>query len=173
MKDFFVKAILEPFAAILFCLVFGLPFVYVGFQTVHVTGQKDQQGSVTIEFNRSHYWGLWQVNEELQNVQHATRKTSTTHRSLPRRIMLTSGVVIQTEMEEIYLLAGPSTVDDNLKLEAVNSINKFIKDSNQTKYEKTFRVANVFGWVGLPFLGLGVLGLIGWPGSIIRYRNDR
>jgi hypothetical protein len=94
MKEFFVKAILEPFAAILFCLIFGLPFVYFGFQTVHVQGRKDQQGSTAIEFTREHYWGLWEVSEYLEGVQNATLKTSITHRSRPRRIRLTSGVFI-------------------------------------------------------------------------------
>jgi hypothetical protein len=38
MKDFLLEALLKPLAAILFCLVFGLPFVYIGFQTVQVEG---------------------------------------------------------------------------------------------------------------------------------------
>ena len=173
MKEFFVKAILEPFAAILFCLAFGLPFVYFGFQTVHVEGQKDQQGSTAIEFTREHYWGLWEVNEYLEDVENATLKTSITHRSRPRRIRLTSGVFIETETEAVRLLAGSSTVDDKLKSEAVDSINEFIKDPGKTDFEKTFRVRNVFGWVGLPFLILGILGLIGWPGSIIRRLKEK
>jgi hypothetical protein len=173
MKEFFVKVFLEPFAAILFCLAFGVPFVYFGFQTVHVEGQKDHRGSVTIEFTRKHYWGLWQVNECLEEVQNATRKTSITHRSGPRRIRLTSGVFIETETGAVRLLAGSSTVDDKLKLETVNSINDFINDPTQTDFEKKIRVSNVFGWVGLPFLVLGVLGLIGWPGSIIRHLKER
>lgn len=50
MKEFLIKALLQPFVAILFCLAFGLPFVYVGFQTVYVEGTKDEQGMVTIDF---------------------------------------------------------------------------------------------------------------------------
>jgi hypothetical protein len=34
-------------------------------------------------------------------------------------------------------------------------INDFINDPEQRQYRKTFRLANVFGWVGLPFLALG------------------
>ena len=55
MKDFLVKAILQPFASILFCLVFGVRFVYASFQTVSVDGGKDPQGQVTIDFNRKHF----------------------------------------------------------------------------------------------------------------------
>lgn len=169
MKDFLLKAILQPFAAILFCLVFGLPFVYVGFQTVDILGNKDQQGQVTIEFTRKHYWGLWQVKEHLENVQNAALKTSLIHRSNPRRIRLTSGVFLETENEAVRLLAGSSNVNDDVKRDAVESINSFIANPEQKHFNKTIRLTNIFGWVGLPFLLLGVLGLLGWPASIYQY----
>ena len=173
MKKFLVKAILEPLTAILFCLAFGLPFVYFGFQTVYLTGEKDPQGAVTIEFTRKHCWGLWQVHERLDDVHYATRKTSRTHKPGSRHIRLTSGVILESENDAVALLAGTSNVDDGLKNDAIEDINAFIDDPTQTYYEKTFRVRNVFGWVGLPFLILGVLGLIGWPGSIIRHLRNR
>lgn len=170
MKSFLLKALLEPFLAILFCLAFGLPFVYFGFQSVQIEGQKDAQGAVTIEFHRKHFWGLWQVNKRIENAQNATLKTSHSHRTGTRhRITLTSGVFLETETEAVPLLAGSSNIDDNLKWEVVNSINDFIDDPGQKHYARTFSLANVFGWVGLPFLALGILGLIGWPGSIISH----
>jgi hypothetical protein len=169
MKKFLVKAILEPLAAILFCLAFGLPFVYFGFQSVDLSGEKDPQGVVTIEFTRKHYWGLWPVHEKLEDVQQATRKTSITHRSVPRRIRLTSGVILESQYEAVPLLAGSSNIDDEIKNDAIGSINDFIDDPTQTYFEKSICVRNVFGWVGLPFLILGALGLVGWPGSIFRY----
>ena len=61
MKNFLIKAIFQPFIAIAFCLAFGLPFVYVGFQTVNIQGTKNQDESVTISFQRKHYWGLIKV----------------------------------------------------------------------------------------------------------------
>jgi hypothetical protein len=169
MKEFFIKALLEPFVAILFCLAFGLPFVYAGFQTVYVEGAKDPQGMVIIDFNRRHYWGLWQINEHVENVQNAALQTSQIHRSGPRRIGLVSGVFIETETEAVRLLAGSSNIDDDLKREIVQSINNFINDPEQNHYTGTFQVANIFGWVGLPFLILGVAGLLGWPASIVRH----
>lgn len=172
MKDFIIKSILEPLAAITFCLAFGLPFVYVGFQTVHIEGTKDQQGQVTIDFNRVHYWGIWQVDEHLDNVQAATLTTSLIHRSNPRRIRLVSGVFLETETEAVRLFAGSSNVNDNLKRETVDSLNAFIGDKDQVQLNKTFRLTNVFGWVGAPFLILGVLGLIGWPASIYHYQKN-
>jgi hypothetical protein len=169
MKDFLIKAILEPFAAIAFCLAFGLPFVYVGFQTVDIEGWKDPQGQVTIDFNRVHYWGIWQVDEHIENVQNATLTTSRIHRTNPRRLRLVSGVFLETETEAVRLFAGSSNVNDNLKWETIDSLNAFIDDPNQVQFNQTFRLTNVFGWVGTPFLVLGVLGLIGWPASIYRH----
>jgi hypothetical protein len=173
MRDFLIKTLLQPFVAILFCLAFGLPFVFVGFQTVFIEGAKDQQGVVTIDFHRSHYWGVWQVDEHIENVQNAALRTSLTHRSNPRRIRMTSGVFIETETEAIRLLAGSSNVDDELKWEIVDSINDFINDPEQRQYAQTVRLANIFGWVGLPFLALGVLGVVGWPFSIVKYRREK
>jgi hypothetical protein len=168
MKSFWLDVILKPLAAMMFCLVFGLPFVYTGFQSVAVSGSKDESGAVSIDFTRKHFWGLWQVREHIENVQNATLKTSLIHRSNPRRVRLVSGVFIETEDQAIRLLAGSSNIDDNLKREAVNSLNAFIADPAQDDYAQTFRIANIFGWVGLPFLILGVWGLLAWPSSIIR-----
>lgn len=169
MKDFVVKALLQPLAAIVFCLLFGIPFVYVGFQTVDLHGDKDQHEQVTIDFTRRHYWGLWQVSEHLDNVRQASLKTSLIHRSNPRRLRLTSGVFIETETAAVRLLAGSSNVNDDLKREAVDSLNAFINSPEPGSYSQTIRLTNIFGWFGLPFLVLGVLGLLGWPLSIYRY----
>jgi hypothetical protein len=174
MKDFLVKAILEPFAAILFCLVFGVPFVYVGFQTIDVHGQKDDQGMVTIDFTRKHFWSIYKIEENIEDVENASRKTSRVRRSGINRTTktLVSGVFIETEAEAVRLIAGSSNVNDALKLDAVRSINDFIENPDQTQFSKTIRLSNIFGWFGLPFLILGLLGLIGWPSSIIKRLRD-
>lgn len=174
MKDFFLEAFLYPFLAILFCLAFGVPFVYTGFQTVEVRGSKDDQGIVTIDFDRSHFWGLYRVKEHIEGVENASLKTSLTRTSGIRRTRqtLVSGVFLETEAGAVRLLAGSSNVDDDLKREAVRSINDFIAAPERTSYSNTIRLANVFGWFGLPFLAIGVLGLVGWPGSIIRRLKD-
>jgi hypothetical protein len=169
VKSFLIKAIFQPFVAILFCLAFGLPFVYVGFQTVDIQGERYQDESVTISFQRRHYWGLTQVNETIENVQKATLKSSLIHRSQPRRLRSVSGVFLENETDAVRLLAGSSDVNDNLKWDAVQSINDFIKEPQQDEFRKTIRLTNLFGWFGLPFLLLGVLGLLGWPAAIIQY----
>jgi hypothetical protein len=70
MKDFFLEALLYPFLAILFCLVYGVPFTFAGFQTIHLQGFKEN-GSVSMHFEREHFWGLYTVEEYIEGVQRA------------------------------------------------------------------------------------------------------
>ena len=70
-----------------------------------------------------------------------------------------SGVFLENETEAVRLLAGSSDVNENLKWDAVQSIKDFIKDPQQDEFQKTIRLTNLFGWFGLPFLLLGLLGL--------------
>ena len=170
MKDFWLDAILKPLAAIAFCLAFGLPFVYSGFQRVDISGYKDGQGQVMIDFTRRHFWGLYRVEQHIEGVENATRKSSLVSKAgVGTRKTLVSGVFIETESQAVRLIAGSSNVNDALKLETVRGINDFIDDPSQTQFSKTIRLSNVFGWVGLPFLVLGVWGLIGWPFSIMKH----
>lgn len=171
MKDFIVKAILEPFLAILFCLAFGLPFTYVGFQVVDIELKKDDHQEVSLDFTRKHYWGLIQINEHLEKVENATRKTNLYRRKSTRHFLGT-GVFIETATGATRLIAGSSNVNDDVKLEMVRAINGFIDDPNSSGLNLSFRVNNLFGWFGLPFLILGVLGLIGWPFSIYRHWKE-
>ena len=174
MKTFWLDAILKPLAAIAFCLIFGLPFVYTGFQRIDVDGSKDEQGNVTIDFSRHHFFGLYRVERHVEGVENATLKSSLVRRSGIRntRKTLVSGVFLETQNEAIRLIAGSSDVNDALKLDLVRSINAFIDDVIQTDYQNTIRISNIFGWFGLPFLVLGVFGLIGWPFSIIKHLKD-
>jgi hypothetical protein len=170
MKSFWMDAVLKPGTAILFCLVFGLPFVYAGFQRIDATGMKDDRGEVTIDFTRKHFWGLYRVNEHIEGVKGATEKSSLIRKpGVTTRKKFVTGVFIETDREAVRLIAGSSDVNSALKSDAVRSINDFVDDPNQTQYERTIRFTNIFGWVGLPFLVLGVLGLIGWPFSIIKH----
>jgi hypothetical protein len=173
MKSFWLDAILKPLAAIAFCLVFGLPFVYTGFQWIDVDGKKDDQGDVTIDFTRKHFFGLYRVEEHIDGVVSATQKSSLVRKpGVDTRKSLVTGVFVENENEAVRLIAGSSDVNDTLKLDAVRSINEFIADADQTEFSKTIRLSNIFGWVGLPFLVLGVLGLIGWPFSIFKYLQE-
>jgi len=172
MKDFLIKAILQPFLAILFCLVFGIPFVYTGFQALDIQGVKDDQGKATINFTRVHFWGLYRVREHIEGAENATLKTSLIDRIGPRHALV-SGVFIQTDTEAVRLFAGSSNFGEDLKWEVVNSIKDYIDNPDEVDFRRSYRIANIFGWVGLPFLLLGVLGLVGWPSSIIRHWKNQ
>ena len=173
MKDFLLNAILYPFVAILFFLAFGVPFVYTGFQVVDVTGTKDPSGEVMVEFNRKHFWRLVHMTRRVVDVEGASLNTSRVRRtnSIGSSRRMVSGVFINTETESTRLFAGSSNIDDQVKWDAVNSINEFVSSEGQFTYSHTFKIHNIFGWVGLPFLIIGVLGVIGWPFSIIRYQG--
>ena len=173
MKEFLLKAILYPFLAILFCLAFGVPFVYAGFQTVSVEDVKDDDGAATISFTRKHFFGLYQTTQYVEGVEDASFENTRVRRlrSIGNSRATVSGVFINTRAESVHLFAGSSNLDESTKWDAVKSINSFISNDALVEYSHTFRIRNIFGWFGLPFLVVGILGLLGWPSSIIRYRK--
>jgi hypothetical protein len=77
-------------------------------------------------------------------------------------------VFLVTKSEAHRVMAGSTDVDEKLKWRTVKNINEYIDNPNVLSYNKTFRIHNVFGWFGLPFLVFGVLSLVSWPGSIIK-----
>jgi hypothetical protein len=165
MKEFLLEGLLYPFLAILFCPAFGVPFTYAGFQTIHLSGGKEN-GDVTMHLQREHYWGLYRVEEQAEGVLGAEWKNFRFRQSGYWR--RAASVYLVTETEPLRVIAGSSDADENLKWEIIHSVNDFIKDPGATVYEETFRIHNKFGWFDLPFLVLGILGLIGWPGSILK-----
>ena len=169
MNDFFLEALLYPFLAILFCLTFGVPFTYAGFQTIHLKGLKEN-GRVNMYLAREHYWGLYNVDEYIEGVQGADLANDRFRQGGWWR--RATGVFLVTETEAVRVIAGSSDVDDKLKREIVEGVNEYIDNPNKLSYDETFRIHNVFGWFGLPFLVLGVLGLVNWPGSIIKNLKD-
>lgn len=167
MKKFFLDTLLKPFFAILFFLLFGVPFVFAGFQTVHVTGTKNAENVVTIDFTRKHFWGLYQSSHHLEGVTEVALESRTSDNIGTRRTNV-SGIFLITPTQSESLFSFFSNTDDSLKDEAMNSLNSFITDTTQRTYDQTFKMRNIFGWFGLPFLIIGLWGLLGWPGTIIK-----
>lgn len=169
MKEFLLEGLLYPFIAILFFLAFGVPFTYAGFQTIQIEGTKEN-GIVSMDFTRTHFWGIYKTENHVEDVIGADLANDRFRQGgFWRRA---AGVFLVTETDVVRLMAGSSDVDDALKWDMVRSINEFVNNPADTYYEETFRIHNIFGWFGLPFLIIGILGLIGWPGSIInRLRN--
>lgn len=165
MKDFLLEGLLYPFLAIAFCLAFGLPFTYAGFQVIHLQGGK-QDGSVSMSLRREHFWGLYVVEQDVDAVLGADLKNDRFRQD--GRWRRASGVHLVTETGSVRVIAGSSDADGALKWEIVNDVNDFVASPLEAAFDETYRIHNAFGWFGLPFLVLGVLGLLGWPSAILK-----
>jgi hypothetical protein len=127
---------------------------------------------VTIDFTRKRFWGLYRISEHLEGVTNAALGTNLIRRT-GSRYFLASSVFIETDTDATRLVAGSSNIDRDIKVDAVHSINDFIGDQEDSLLVKSIKINNIFGWFGFPFLVLGVLGLFGWPSSIIRHLKNR
>jgi len=171
MKKFIIDILIKPFFAILFFVGFGGFFVYGGFQLLHIKCNKNSEKNVACDISKEHFWGFVKSEfhvEGVNNVEiekHITRGRWTKRRG--RRYTLTT-VVINTESRKIPLLEA-SNVDDKLKRDLIKKMNTYLIDQNETYFDESFSVKNIFGWVGLPFLVIGILGILSWPYSIITY----
>jgi hypothetical protein len=164
-KEYLLNKILYPILAILFCLAFGVPFTFHGFQTVNVQGERTDNGSVMLDITRTHFAGLFMKQIHLESVESAHW-----HNTRIRRIGKTrksvSGVVIESTDNSVSLFAGSSDLDEKTKWKAINQINTFINSPEQDALSETYIIRNAFGWFGLPFLVLGLGGVVSWPFSL-------
>jgi hypothetical protein len=78
-----------------------------------------------------------------------------------------SGLVLVTRSGGTPLFRGFSNVDDELKHEIKNTLNRYIRSEDTDSFQDTFIIRNLFGWVGLPFLLIGIFGVLSWPVTII------
>jgi hypothetical protein len=169
MKEFLLEGLLYPFLAISFCPAFGIPFTYAGFQTIHLEGTK-MNGSTSMHLQREHFWGLYRIEEHIEGVTGAVLKNDRFRQAGYWRRAV--GVHLVSQTETVRVIAGSSDVDDKLKREIINSVNDFVDNPGRSRFDETYHIHNVFGWFGLPFLILGILGLVGWPGSIFKRLRD-
>ena len=66
--------------------------------------------------------------------------------------------------------AGKSgDADSRINSEIASEMNAFIRDPNPSAIVRTFEARNAMGWIGLPILILGLLGVIAWPFQMISY----
>ena len=172
MREFFHEAVLKPALAILFCLVFGGFFVFFGFQAVYVCMTRTASGQVTGTLTRQHFWGLYSAEYILNDVTGAAIETTRSHRSRARHFS-GSNVVISCGSSKIPLFSGSSNIDSGIKRSVVERINSYIRNESVASLHEKIRLRNAFGWVGLPFLVLGLWGLLGWPFSMVKYWRRR
>jgi hypothetical protein len=164
MGKFIVEAFVYPLMAILFCLGFGGPFVFAGFQTLHIECTRTPSSSISCDLTRRHFFGLYSFHTHIDGLKSADIMTS---RSGGARSSLTSGAYLLAEGGKVPLFFGSSNTDDRLKWDVIKKINAFIGNRGEAHFSENFRMYNIFGFFGLPFLIFGLLGIIGWPSAII------
>jgi hypothetical protein len=164
-----LDALKKPFLAMLVGLAFGAPCVYLGFQTLQIAGQKGPTGAVTIDFAREHFGGLVRLTGQARNVRGATLRTSRSSGSPgkgPSKLILE--VFVETDDEAVSLMAGASSLPDSAKRELAASINAFLGDAGRPRFAKSIDLDSAIGWIGLPLLAVGVIGLLSLPAVFLR-----
>lgn len=156
--------IIKPLFAILACLLLGGSLVYSGFQTVDLHGRRDPAGVVTLTWTREHFGGLLRLHRQLENVTGASLETSHTGRP-------GTTLIIHSAAGDRPLLAGPSELDDAVKVDALALVNAYLADPGRATFDATLRVRTLFGWVGLPILLAGLLGLVSLPQLLLHARG--
>lgn len=171
LKKFILDAFLKPLMATAFFVGFGGFFVFGGFQSVKVDLTKGVDGKVDGTVLRSHFSGLYTVRTHVSGVTEAileTRHTEPGPAGGFYRIGSTvSGVVITADSGRTSLFWGHSNVDETYKRAIVKDLNTFMKDDDVNRFTAVFTIRNVFGWVGFPFFLLGMVGVLGWPVTIV------
>lgn len=166
---------LKAALAIAFFLGFGGFFVFLGFQSVELHLARGPDGRVDATVTRHHFLGLYRVTARASGVKAATIETRRTSGSatrpggLPR--VTTSNVVLEAASGDLPLFTCYSNVDEAYRRTIARRLNVFLGRADDARLSEVFRVRNVFGWVGLPFLLVGLLGLLGWPLTLLRGRR--
>lgn len=159
---FVLDAFVKPFFAILFFIGFGGVFVFFGFQDVRIQAEKDINGKVTMDIVRTHFWVVKTVHRHVEGAQGAEIETKDTDDGY------LSGAVIKGDNSSVSVLSGFSNTDERLKRKIINQVNTFLRDGSEGRFDQSFHLRNVFGWFGLPFFIIGVLGALCWPFNIIK-----
>ena len=169
MNKLLVDELKKPFLAMLIGMTFGLPCVYLGFQTLRIAGHKDPAGTVTIDFASEHLGGLVRSGGQARNVRSATltaaRLTSSGGKGVAKTI---HQVFVETDGEAVSLRAGASSMTESAKRELVARINGFIGDASRTRFSRSIDLESPIGWIGLPLLAIGVIGLLCLPAALLR-----
>jgi hypothetical protein len=77
-------------------------------------------------------------------------------------------VFVETDDEAVSLMAGASSLPDSAKRELAASINAFLGDAGRPRFAKSIDLDSAIGWIGLPLLAVGVIGLLSLPAVFLR-----
>ncbi|HEY7521630.1 MAG TPA: hypothetical protein VIE36_25355 [Methylomirabilota bacterium] len=161
---------LKPTLALVFFLGFGGFFVFGGFQSATLELHRSAAGGVDGTLTRSHFFGLYTVSTELRTIRRAVIDTGTSH-PRPGIALVVSGVALESDSGKTRIFSGLSNVDEAYKREIARTVNQYLSGRDNRSFQETFTIRNMFGWVGLPFLLVGIYGALMWPISTVRARR--
>lgn len=165
MRRFLLDALLKPGLATAFLVGFGGFFVFGGFQSARVELHRSAAGSVDGTLTRSHFFGIYAVSCELSAVTRAVIDTGESHPRFWIPVPI-SGVALRSPSGSTPIFAGLSNVDEADKRRIAGALNDYLRGEDRS-FAATFAIHNAFGWVGLPFLLLGLYALATWPLTIV------
>jgi ABC-type long-subunit fatty acid transport system fused permease/ATPase subunit len=170
LKTFILDKLVWPLLAILFFSGVGSCLIFFGHQTIRIDSANSVEKTIVVDYTHEHFWGLLKISRRIEKVEYA-EIVSSTHREFGR-IVSASSVVLVTDKEKKVSLGLSAGLSYGDKRNIVDKINAHIQDHRGKSLSEKLRVRNVFYWIGLPFLAIGVLGIIGWPGSIVKAINE-
>jgi len=65
-------------------------------------------------------------------------------------------------------MAGASSMPESAKRELVAIINGFLGDLGRPRFATSIDLESGIGWIGLPLLAVGVIGLLALPAVLLR-----
>lgn len=163
LKKFVADVLVKPFLSISFFIVFGAGFILIGYQTINITGKKDLNEQVVLNYTNEYFWGILRFSYHIYGVKYAEIKKQ----KLQNFAKLNSTVMLVGNNEEKSLLKINSNFNLNIKQNIVEKINSYIADSNRRSFKQHFKIINMLYWIGLIFFVIGILALFGWPKTII------
>ena len=164
MQRLLVDGVLKPGAAILFLLGFGLPLVFFGFQSLDIRGERTAPNAARVTLVRTQLFGLVTTSRTVDNAEAATEtRVALPRPAPPRGLMHVTNVVIHAAGTETPVFLGSTNASEDLKRRVALELNGFLENPQAGAYRGTFAMWSPFGWLGLPFLMLGLYGLIRWP----------
>jgi hypothetical protein len=161
MKKILLEALIYPVIIFLLCLGIGIPLVFIGFQTLSMTGTRSASDIVSYQITRKHYFGLYTIKLDVARAKgaHIIKRKGL-------RGFMESGAYLITSGKDVPLLLGAGKSDSRVKKNVVESVNNFLDDRAAKNCSNIFHISNVYGFIGLPFLVFGLLGILGWPSAI-------
>lgn len=170
MKRFIVDKLIWPFVAILFFSGVGGCLIFFGNQTIRMDSPPSNGKTIVVNYTHEHFWGLWKIPCSIERVASA-EIVSSSHRE-NNRIVSGSSVVLSTDDKKRISLGLTAGLDRGDMSRMVDCVNRHIQDHAGEPLSETFRIRTILYWIGLPFLALGIMGLLGWSRSIMKAARE-